>query len=46
MIGIRIAARTEITGFREKLLRLAAAAAALAASGIIMALMGYNPSKP
>jgi len=43
MIGIRIAARTEITGFREKLLRLAAAAAALAASGIIMALMGYNP---
>ena len=43
MMGLRIAARTELTGPREKLLRLAAALAALAASGIIMALMGYNP---
>ena len=43
MIGIRIAARTELSGAREKLLRIAAAAAALAASGVIMAVMGYNP---
>ncbi|MCL2127977.1 MAG: ABC transporter permease [Treponema sp.] len=43
MMGIRIAARPEITGFSEKLLRLAAALFALVASGIIMALMGYNP---
>ena len=43
MLGIRIAVRTELTGFREILLRLAAAFAAIVASGIIMALMGYNP---
>jgi len=43
MTGIRIAARTEITGPGEITLRVAAAAAALVASGIIMALMGYNP---
>ena len=42
-MGIRIAARTEITGPAEKLLRLAAALAALIASGLIMAMMGYNP---
>ena len=43
MMGIRIAARTELSGPQEKLLRIAAALAALVASGIIMALMGYNP---
>ena len=43
MIGIRIAAREEITGHGEKLLRVAAALAALAASGLIIALIGYNP---
>jgi simple sugar transport system permease protein len=43
MMGIRIAAREEMTGKSEKLLRVAAAVVALAASGIIMALMGYNP---
>ena len=43
MIGIRIAAREEITGPGEKLLRVAAAVAALAASGVIIALIGYNP---
>jgi simple sugar transport system permease protein len=43
MTGVRIAARTEITGPREKLVQAAAALAALAASGFIMALMGYNP---
>ena len=43
MTGLRIAARNELTGFREKLLRIAAVLAALAASGIIIALMGYNP---
>ena len=43
MMGIRIAARTEITGPRETLLRVAAAIAALVAAGIIMLLMGYNP---
>ena len=42
-MGIRIAARPELTGPWEKLLRVAAALAALVASGIIMALMGYNP---
>ena len=42
-MGLRIAARTEITGFRETLLRVAAAFAALVASGIIMAIMDYNP---
>ena len=43
MTGMRIAARTEISGPGETLLRVAAALAALLASGIIMALMGYNP---
>jgi len=43
MMSIRIAARPELTGHWEKLLRVAAALAALLASGIIMALMGYNP---
>jgi simple sugar transport system permease protein len=43
MIGIRIAARAELSGRGEKLLRLFAAVCALAASGIIMAIMGYNP---
>jgi len=43
MTGFRIAARTEITGLRELLLRVAAAFAALVASGLIMALMNYNP---
>jgi simple sugar transport system permease protein len=43
MIGFRIAARTELAGHGEKLLSIAAALCALAASGIIMALMGYNP---
>ncbi|MCL2472115.1 MAG: ABC transporter permease [Treponema sp.] len=43
MIGFRIAARTEITGLREILLRVAAAFVALVASGLIMALMKYNP---
>ena len=43
MIGLRIAARTEISGRREILLRVAAAFAALIASGLIMALMNYNP---
>ena len=42
-MGFRIAARTELSGPREKLLRVGAALAALAASGLIMALMGYNP---
>ena len=43
MMRIRIAARTELSGRKEKLLRLGAALAALAASGIIIAFMGYNP---
>jgi len=43
MMGFRIAARTEISGPRELLLRTAAAFAALVASGLIMALMKYNP---
>jgi len=43
MIGLRIAARTEITGLRELMLRIAAAFVALVASGLIMALMKYNP---
>jgi simple sugar transport system permease protein len=43
MIGIRISARSELSGRGEKLLRLFAAVSALAASGIIMAIMGYNP---
>jgi simple sugar transport system permease protein len=40
---IRIAARPEVSGFRENLLRIAAALIALLASALIMALMGYNP---
>jgi len=40
---IRIAAREEIAGPGEILPRVAAVFAALAASGVIMALMGYNP---
>jgi simple sugar transport system permease protein len=43
MVSLRIAARTELSGRNEALLRIAAAFAALVASGIIMALMGYNP---
>jgi len=43
MTGIRIAARAEITGPGEIMLRVAAALAALVAAGLIMALMGYNP---
>ena len=43
MTGIRITARTELSAGREKMLRLGAAFAALAASGIIIAFMGYNP---
>ena len=43
MMGIRIAARAEIIGPHEVLLRVAAAFAALVASGLIMAVMGYNP---
>jgi simple sugar transport system permease protein len=40
---IRIAAKPEVSGFRENLLRIAAAFAALLASALIMALMGFNP---
>ncbi|MDR1318772.1 MAG: ABC transporter permease [Treponema sp.] len=40
---IRIAARPEVSGFRENLLRAAAALIALLASALIVALMGYNP---
>jgi len=43
MRGLRVAARAEITGPGEIALRVAAAVAALVASGLIMALMGYNP---
>ena len=43
MKRIRITLRTELSGVQEKLLRAAAAIAALVASGLIMALMGYNP---
>jgi simple sugar transport system permease protein len=43
MMGIRVAARMELGGLSEILLRVAAAIAALIASGIVMALMGYNP---
>jgi simple sugar transport system permease protein len=39
----RIAARSDISPLRENLLRAAAVLAALAASGLIMACMGYNP---
>ena len=40
---LRIAARSDSSPLRENLLRAAAVLAALAASGIIMACMGYNP---
>jgi simple sugar transport system permease protein len=40
---LRITARTEISGGRENLLRIAAALVALLASGAIMGIMGYNP---
>ena len=40
---IRIAAKQEVSGFREILLRIAAAFAALLASALIMALLGFNP---
>ena len=43
MMGIRIAARTELSARGESLLRIMSAFAALAASGLIMAIMGYNP---
>jgi len=43
MISIRVAARKELSGPAEILLRVSAAFAALAASGVIIALMGYNP---
>jgi len=43
MTGIRIAARAELSRRNEMLLRLFAAISALAASGLIMAVMGYNP---
>jgi simple sugar transport system permease protein len=42
-IPLRIAARAELSGPGETLLRLSAVLAALTASGLIMALMGYNP---
>ena len=42
-MSIRIAARSELSPGSEALLRVAAAIAALAASGIIMALMDHNP---
>jgi simple sugar transport system permease protein len=42
-MGLRIAAKTELTAPVETLLRIAAALAALAASGIIFALIGYKP---
>jgi simple sugar transport system permease protein len=40
---LRIAARTGVSALRENLLRITAAFAALLASGLIMAFMGYNP---
>lgn len=40
---IRIITKTEPSPFRENLLRLAAVAAALLASAVIMAIIGYNP---
>jgi simple sugar transport system permease protein len=40
---IRIASRQEVPPFKENLLRVAAAFAALLTSALIMALMGYNP---
>ena len=41
--GWRIAARAEMSGAGEALLRAAALVAALVAAGLIMAMMGYNP---
>jgi simple sugar transport system permease protein len=40
---VRIAKRSEFSPLKENLLRIAAAVAALAASALIMLLMGYNP---
>ena len=40
---LRITAKPEVSGFREILLRIAAACAAIFASMLIMALMGFNP---
>ena len=40
---LRISAKPEVSGIRENLLRVAAALAAIAASMLIMALMGFNP---
>ncbi|MDR0637745.1 MAG: ABC transporter permease [Spirochaetaceae bacterium] len=40
---IRVASRPELTGFREKLQRALAIAAALAASALFILLIGYNP---
>ncbi|MDR3171960.1 MAG: ABC transporter permease [Treponema sp.] len=40
---IRIVTRPETSALRENLFRIAAACAALIASALIMALMGYNP---
>jgi len=40
---LRITAKPEVSGIRENLLRVAAACAAIAASMLIMALMGFNP---
>jgi len=42
---IRIASKPELSGGKEVSLRLAAAAAALAASAVVMALMRYNPAE-
>jgi simple sugar transport system permease protein len=40
---IRIAARPELSGFREKLQRASAVLAALGASALFILLIGYNP---
>ena len=40
---IRIIAKPEVSGYREKLLRLAAVCAALVLAAAIMAIMGFNP---
>ncbi|GHV94691.1 ABC transporter permease [Spirochaetia bacterium] len=40
---LRIAARAEVSSLQENLLRVAAVCIALVASGLIMALIGYNP---
>ena len=43
MKSLRIAARAELAGKTKTVLRITTAFAALAASGIVIALMGYNP---